>query len=95
MDVTYRFNANELTADFIKSIKMLYKDKNIALTIEEQQDETQYLLSSKANRKALEKALKAKEGYRFTLKEFRQLSEDLQNGNKIDFSKLKKVKLSR
>lgn len=63
MDVTYRLNANELTADFIKSIKMLFKDKNIALTIEEEHEETEYLVSSEANRKMLEKSLReAKDG---------------------------------
>lgn len=57
MDVTYRLSANELTEDFIKSIKAIFKNKKIAITIEEEQDETGYLLSSEANRKMLEESL--------------------------------------
>ena len=95
MDATYRLSANELTMDFLKSLKALYKNKKIAITIEVEQDETEYLLSSEANSIALEKALKSKEGHRFTPEEFKRLSEDLQKGKKINFSKLKKVKLSR
>ena len=95
MDAIYRLNVNELTTDFLKSLKTLYKDKKIAITIEVEQDETEYLLNSNPNRIALEKALKSKEGYRFTQEELKCLSEDLQNGKKINFSKLKKVKLSK
>ena len=95
MDATYRLSANELTMDFLKSLKTLYKDQKIAITIEVEQDETEYLLRSDANRKMLEKALKSKEGYRFTVEEFKRLSEDLLNGKKINFSKLNKVKLSQ
>ncbi|MBW8051482.1 MAG: hypothetical protein FVQ77_14310 [Cytophagales bacterium] len=61
MDATYRLSANELTMDFLKSLKTLYKDQKIAITIEVEQDETEYLLSSEANSKMLEKSLKEAE----------------------------------
>jgi len=42
MELTYRLNENELNDDFIKTIKRLYKGKNIEVTIQVQEDETSY-----------------------------------------------------
>jgi len=96
MQTILRLNASELTSDFLASIKALIKDKKSIITvkIETVQDETEYLLSSPKNAKALEEALNTKEGYEFTWDEFKKLNKDLLKGVKIDSSKLKKVKLA-
>jgi hypothetical protein len=57
MTTTFQLSANELNNDFLKRIKTLFKDKRIAITIEEDIDETEYLLSTAANRKHLEEAI--------------------------------------
>ena len=95
MQTVFQLTLNELTMDFLQSVKQLFKEKNtrVKLTIEPLQDETDYLLSTEANRKMLEKSLKSKEGYVFTMDEFKQISKELQKGNKIHFSKLRKEKI--
>ena len=54
---TYRLKADELTSDFLNAIKSAYRDREIEITIEEVQDETEYLLSSPANRERLLSAI--------------------------------------
>ena len=67
MTTTYHLSANELSADFIKSLKSLYKGKKISITVEPEMDETEYLLASKANRNMLLSRIKdAKEGKNLT-----------------------------
>jgi antitoxin YefM len=56
MEAIYRLNAKELGSEFINSVRDAYMDRNIEITVREQ-DETEYLLSSSANRKHLEKAV--------------------------------------
>jgi hypothetical protein len=58
MHTTFHINANELNSNFLNALKMIFKSKKISITIEEDQDETEYLLSNPANRKMLEKSLK-------------------------------------
>ena len=73
MTTTYHLNANELTADLIRSVKAAFKDKTIDITVSEALDETEYLMSSEANRKHLDeslRALKAGEGITMTVEEF-------------------------
>lgn len=53
MTTTYHLSANDLTADFLKSLRTLYKGKTISITVEAEMDETEYLLASEANRKVL------------------------------------------
>jgi len=57
MHTTFHLKASELNEEFIKAVKVLFKGRNISITIEEDMDETEYLLSSEANRKMLEKSL--------------------------------------
>ena len=66
MELTYRLNANELNEDFLKSVKALFKTKRISIFVEEEMDETDYLLSTEANRKHLEAAIKSNDGYEFS-----------------------------
>ena len=61
MYTVYRLNANELDSKFLKSLKFLFKDKEIEIavceTVETAEDETTYLLRSPANRERLMQAL--------------------------------------
>lgn len=57
MNTIYQINANDLNDALIESIKTLFKDKEIEITVTER-DETEYLLRSPANREFL---LQAKE----------------------------------
>ena len=58
MYTTFHINTNELDINFLKGIKSLFKNKNVSIIVEEDQDETEYLLASEANRKILEQSLK-------------------------------------
>ncbi|OHD82343.1 MAG: hypothetical protein A3J97_06945 [Spirochaetes bacterium RIFOXYC1_FULL_54_7] len=53
MYTTYRLNADELSDTFIKAVRQTYKNRTIEIIIQEVQDETEYLLSSKANKEHL------------------------------------------
>ena len=57
MTTSFRLNANELTADLLKAIRLAFKNKNIEIIISETVDETDYLLSSPANKKHLEQSI--------------------------------------
>jgi hypothetical protein len=57
MDATYRINSNELNANFLNILRNTFSGKNIAVTVEEIQDETEYLLGNDANKRHLLKAL--------------------------------------
>ena len=58
MELTYRLNASELNIDFLTTLKKLYKGKNLELTVQIEEDETDYLLKSEANKTQLLKAAK-------------------------------------
>ena len=53
MVATYRMRADEITGNFLKSIQNNYSNKEIEITIQEVEDETEYLLKSDANRRHL------------------------------------------
>ena len=57
MQTTYRVRANELNNDLIRSLKSAYSDREIEITVNEVQDETEYLLGSAAIREHLLKAV--------------------------------------
>lgn len=57
METTYRLNASELSVELIQSIQAAFKDKNIEITVTDQVDETDYLLSSEVNKKHLYKSM--------------------------------------
>ena len=61
MYTVYRLKASELDSNFLKSLKSLFKDKEIEIAVSEtpttEEDETAYLLRSDANRERLMKAL--------------------------------------
>ncbi len=57
MHTVYRVNSNELDSRFLRSVKTLFKDKEIEIAVCEasdvEEDETAYLLKSPANREPL------------------------------------------
>ena len=57
MTTTIELRAEELDYQFFKGLKSMYKNRKIRLTIDSEMDETDYLLSTQANRNALEKSL--------------------------------------
>lgn len=57
METTYRLNAKELSVELIQSIQAAFKDKNIEITVTDQVDETDYLLSTQSNKKQLYKSI--------------------------------------
>lgn len=57
MTTTIKLRAEELDCQFFKGLKSMYKNRKIRLTIDSEMDETDYLLSTTANRNALEKSL--------------------------------------
>lgn len=58
MELTYHLNASELNETFLKTIKRLYKGKELEVTVQVREDETTYLLKNEANRAQLLKAVK-------------------------------------
>ncbi|MCT7957673.1 hypothetical protein [Laspinema palackyanum] len=56
MSVIYRLNANEIDSQFLDDVKTKFAGKNIKIVVSEI-DETEYLLSSKANRDKLINAI--------------------------------------
>ena len=57
MTSSFRLNANELTPELLKAIKLAFENKKIEILVSEIKDETEYLLSSPANKKNLEKSI--------------------------------------
>ncbi len=53
METTYRLNAKELSVELLQSIQAAFKDKNIEITVTDQVDETDYLMSTDANKEHL------------------------------------------
>jgi predicted RNA-binding protein with RPS1 domain len=61
MQTVIRIKVSDIDEAFIKSIKSLFKksgEVEIAIKPADDDDETSYLLSTEANRKALDKSLK-------------------------------------
>ena len=62
MQVVYKMDITELTPAFIRSVKKRFKHAKIVVSVIPQ-DETEYLLSSEANREALLESIRQmKEG---------------------------------
>jgi len=81
METIFKLKATELDSKFIETIKNLFKDSEIEISIKPIQDETEYLLSNPSNKKHLLDAIKDvkknKNIIRFTGKEFEELSAKL------------------
>jgi translation initiation factor 2B subunit (eIF-2B alpha/beta/delta family) len=58
MNSVYRLRSDELTLEFITILKKSYPHKEIEITVDEVVDETEYLMSTTANRVHLENAIR-------------------------------------
>lgn len=68
MHTTFHLNSNELDEKFLKAVKTMFKGKKISIVVEDYQDETEYLLTTEANSKILEKRITEIEGNKNTVK---------------------------
>lgn len=57
MDTIYRLNASEIDEKLIASIKSLFGDRKVVISVTDVSDETDYLLASETNRERLFDAL--------------------------------------
>ena len=57
MTTTFHIEASELNNIFLDKIQSLFQDKKLVITVEEEMDETEYLLSSEENKKHLQKSI--------------------------------------
>ncbi|MCH8317198.1 MAG: hypothetical protein IIA88_01670 [Bacteroidetes bacterium] len=63
MYTTFHLKASDLDERFLKAVKAMFKSRNISIVVEEEQDETEYLLASETNRKMLMESIRqAKKG---------------------------------
>lgn len=65
MYVGIHLKPNELTEQMLKTIKKVFKDEEVHFFVEGR-DETEYLLSSKANQKMLDKSIEELEAGKLT-----------------------------
>ncbi len=63
MNTVYRLQSDELTPDLIALIKASYPHKEIEIIVDEVIDETEYLMSSPANKSHLEAAMRNVENH--------------------------------
>lgn len=63
MTTTFHVEASELDSSFLKKIQSLFEDKKLIITVEEEMDTTEYLLSSETNGERLKQSIQeAKDG---------------------------------
>ena len=83
METVFKLKAKDLDKSFIDSVRNLFKDHEIEISIKQVQDETDYLLKSPENKRHLLEAIndikKNKNLIRLTAQEFEELTEKLLN----------------
>lgn len=57
MTATYSISREELNSDFIEAIKQTFKSEKVLIQVDDVMDETEYLLSTPANKDFLEKSI--------------------------------------
>jgi len=81
METVFKLKANELDKQFVDSVKNLFRDIEIEISIKPTQDETEFLFNTSANKKQLLEAIKEikmdKNLIRFTHEEFETLTEKM------------------
>lgn len=61
MITTIQTEADKIDNQFLEAIKTLFKNKRIKVTIEDEIDETEYLLSNESNKEFLMRSIKQAE----------------------------------
>lgn len=61
MITTIQTEADKIDYQFIDAIKTLFKNKRIKVTIEDEMDDTEYLLSNESNKEFLLRSIKQAE----------------------------------
>ena len=82
MYTTFHTSANELDENFIKTLKSIFKSKRIAITVEEDLDETSYLLSTNANKAHLLDAVKDENSVSFSFEDLKKHSKKVRKKSK-------------
>lgn len=73
MYTTYHLQEEELNEEFLNSVKKLFKNKSLTISIAENLDETEYLSKNEANYKRLKESIEqVKNG---KVQEFNSLEE--------------------
>ena len=57
MYTTYHLDAEELNEEFLESVRKLFKNKRLTISIAEELDETEYLLKSTLNFSRLQESI--------------------------------------
>ncbi len=71
---SFKLSLNELNTDFIEKIKSMFDAKKIVeIHISEEIDETEYLLSTSANRESLFKSLQQLENNEVVMKQMSEI----------------------
>ena len=73
MYTTYHLGEEELNEEFLNSVKKLFKNKRLTISIAEELEETEYLLKSSANAKRLNESIEQVKQGKF--EEFNNLEE--------------------
>ena len=70
MEAIFKINVNQIDNGFVDSIKKMFKQKELIIRISASEDESEYLLSSDANKKHILDNISTEPSIRFTGKEF-------------------------
>lgn len=77
MEAIYKLKANEVSTNLIDTIKILFKGKEITITVSSEPDETTYLTMNPANKKHLMESIAQEPSVRFTPEEFNEMVKKL------------------
>ncbi len=75
MTTTFRLNESEFSENIVKAIRSAFKNKEIEITVSDITDQTEYLLSTEANKKHLQKSIEdidSGKGITLTLNELQE-----------------------
>jgi hypothetical protein len=75
MIASFKLSVGELNADFIEKVKTMFDEKKIVeIHISEEIDETEYLLSSSANRESLFRSLQQLDNNEVVIKQISEIA---------------------
>ena len=77
MEAIYKLKANEINSNLMDTIKKLFSNKEITITITTGYDETTYLTMNPANEKHLMESIAEDPAIRFTNDEFKKMVSKL------------------